>query len=171
MPLPLTVIAAVAQNGIIGRGNRLPWQLPGDLAHFRACTMGRPVIIGRRTYDSIGGPLSGRPIIVLSRDPGFSPATGAVAVGSVEIAIEAANEIGASAGAPEIIVAGGSAVYAAFLPRAKTLLLTEVHLDIDGDTAFPQIDPTVWREVERTTTLPHPDDTATYAFVRLSRMF
>ena len=89
--LPLTVIAAVARNGVIGQGNRMPWRLPGDMAHFRASTMGKPVLVGRRTFDAIGGPLSGRPLVVVSRDSGFYPGEGAVAAASLDEAVRRAH--------------------------------------------------------------------------------
>lgn len=167
--LPLTLIAAVARNGVIGDGRGMPWHLLGDLAHFRTNTLGRPVLMGRKTFDSIGGPLPGRPVVVLSRDTGFEPGQGVTVARSLPEAVARSREIGAAMGAPEIMVAGGGTIYAATLPMADTLLLTEVDIEAEGDTKFPLIDPQVWREVERRSAPQRPDDMAPYAFVRMTR--
>lgn len=137
----LTAVVAVAQNGVIGRAGGLPWHLPADLGHFKAMTMGRPVLMGRRTFDSIGKPLPGRRNLVLTRRPLDVP--GVEAVASVDEALARV------AGAPEVAVIGGAQLWQETLPRIGRLHVTRVHADIEGDTYFPAIDPAQWREVER----------------------
>lgn len=133
-PAPrLVLVAAVARGGVIGRDGTMPWHLPGDLAHFRTRTTGRPVLMGRRTWESLPPrfrPLPGRRNLVLTRDDAWT-AAGAERVASLDDAITAC------AGAEELIVMGGGQLYAAALPRADTLVLTEIDADIDGDTRFP----------------------------------
>ncbi len=138
----LSLIAAVARNRVIGTRGELPWRLPEELAHFKRTTLGKPVIMGRRTFESIGRPLPKRENLVLSRDPGFSP-EGVVVAHSLERAIAL------TANAPEALVIGGAALYAAALPLARTFYLTEVHADVAGETLFPSFDRTQWRETWR----------------------
>jgi dihydrofolate reductase len=146
--MEVVLIAAVAANGVIGAEGELPWHLPADLRHFSETTTGHPVILGRRTYESIvdrtGGPLPDRTNVVLSRGEPDLPA-GAVHVDSVETALAAARETGADTA----YVAGGRAVYAAFLDRADRLLLTELEDAYEGDTCFPERNPDRWQETER----------------------
>ncbi|MDR3351713.1 MAG: dihydrofolate reductase [Zoogloeaceae bacterium] len=141
----LTLIAALARNNVIGVGNRLPWHLPEDLRHFRACTRGHPVIMGRRTWESLPDafrPLPERPNFVLSRDPAYS-APGATQVASLEAALARL------AGLPEAFVIGGARLYAQALPRAERLCLTEIDLEIPGDVFFPVFSRSLWRETRR----------------------
>ncbi len=138
----VSLIVAMTPSRVIGRDNDLPWRLPADLARFKALTMGRPIIMGRRTWDSIGRPLPGRTSIVLSRSAGFAPA-GAIVVPDLEQALVAAGAV------DEVFVIGGAQVYALALPRADRLYLTTVHSDIDGDAHFPAFESADWREVER----------------------
>lgn len=142
----ITVIVAVADNGIIGQDGRLPWRLPGDMAHFKATTMGHPVIMGRKTFQSIGKPLPGRTNIVITRHAGFD-AGGAVLADSFQAALAAAGQAGE--GADEAFVIGGAQIYDLALPRADRIILTEVHATPDGDTSFPAQDQAEWREVTR----------------------
>ncbi|HEX8988285.1 MAG TPA: dihydrofolate reductase [Rhodocyclaceae bacterium] len=140
----LTLIAAVARNGIIGKDNRLPWQLPEDMAHFKALTTGHAVIMGRKTWDSLPPkfrPLPQRTNIVVTRDPAFR-AAGATAVHSLEAAV-------AAAGTGEAFVIGGAEIYALALPLADTLEITEVDLDAEGDASFPAFGRREWRETAR----------------------
>ncbi len=148
MSTPLALIAAVARNRVIGAGNALPWRLAGDMAHFRAVTMGKPVLMGRRTWDSIGRPLPGRPVVVVSRDPAFHP-MGADVAPTLEDALDRAEALARERGAPEVMVAGGGTLYAALINRAASLYLTEVDLAPAGDTLFPPVDPALWEEVAR----------------------
>lgn len=144
----LCLVAAVAENGVIGRGNRLPWHLPADLAHFKRLTLDKPILMGRRTWESLPGRLPRRHHIVLTTDPGYR-AEGCTLVRSLDEAIAAAGD------ASELMVVGGSSVYAAALPRAVRLYLTLVHVRVDGDTRFPIWDPRDWCEVGR---CDHPAD-------------
>ena len=148
--MDLVLIAAVADGGVIGADGEVPWHYPADLQHFKGTTTGHPVILGRRTYDSIvsdlGGPLPDRTNVVLSRgDPALPE--GVVRAGSVEEAIEAAEATGAEVG----YVAGGAAVYAEFLDRdlLDRMVITEIDESVEGDTRFPEWDRDAWRETDR----------------------
>ncbi len=143
----LELVVAVARNGVIGRGNALPWRLPADLAHFKRLTMGHPILMGRRTWDSIGRPLPGRLNLVLSRAPGLR-ASGARVVSSLAAAL-------AFAGQGPLMVIGGAELYRACLPDAAVLHLTSVEADVDGDVRFPDWQPHEWQEVWRQS---HPAD-------------
>lgn len=159
----VTLVAAVARNGVIGREGGLPWRLPADLRRFRALTWGHPVVMGRRTWESIGGrPLPGRRNIVVTRRPGYR-APGAEVAGSPEAALMLA------AGADEVMVIGGGELYAAFLPLAGRILLTEVDAEPEGDARFPDLDPTEWEEVAREAHAPDAENPLPYAFVELRR--
>jgi dihydrofolate reductase len=132
-------VVAVARNGIIGHTNGLPWRLPADLAFFKRLTTGHPIIMGRKTYESIGKPLPGRLNIVVTRSPGFV-APGCTVVGTLEAAYRAAGE------APEVFIIGGAQIYEAAFPSADRIYLTEVESDIEGDTYFPRFDRREWDE-------------------------
>ncbi len=134
-----SLIVARAANGIIGKDNGMPWHLPADLAHFKRTTMGCPVIMGRRTWESIGRPLPGRRNVVVTRNAGYQ-AAGAEIVGSLEAAWRAV------AGSDEVFVIGGGELYAQALPVADRVYLTEIGEAIEGDTRFPDLDPGDWRE-------------------------
>jgi dihydrofolate reductase len=166
--MDIVVLAAVAENGVIGRGNALPWRLKSDMTHFRALTMGKPVVIGRKTYLSIGKPLKGRTTIVVSRDRAFA-APGIVVAPNLEAALAAARGDALRRGADAIIVAGGADIYIQALPVAARLAITEVHKRIDGDAYFPAIDPQIWREVARSEHQPAADDEVSFAFVSYAR--
>lgn len=146
--LPIVIVAAVARNNVIGGGNRLLWRLPSDLKRFKAMTWGKPLIMGRKTYESIGKPLPGRETIVVTRDPGFRP-FGVHVAPSLEAAIDLAQIRAREMGAREIIVAGGGDIYAQAIGRASRLEITHVDLAPDGDSFFPFIDPEVWSVVLR----------------------
>ena len=136
----VSLIVAMAQNGVIGRDNALPWRLPEDLKRFKAFTLGKMLLMGRKTYESIGRPLPGRTNLVLTRDRGFL-APGVVVVHSVEEAL-------AHAADNELVAIGGAEIYRLVLPFARRLYLTHVHADVPGDTYFPDFDPTQWADVE-----------------------
>jgi len=138
--MTVTLIAAVARNGVIGADGGIPWRLPEDFAHFKATTLGHTLVMGRATYESIGRPLPGRATIVLTRDPDWS-ADGVRIAASLEDALELAEG--------DVYVAGGAAVYAAALPYADVQLLTEVDLEPDGDTFYPAFDESEWPVTER----------------------
>jgi len=136
------LVAAVAANRVIGAGGKLPWRLPEDLRHFKALTLGHPVIMGRKTWESIGRPLPGRRSIVISRNSAYM-APGAEVVTSLD------DALGLCDGAPEAFVIGGAELYRLALARADRLLITEIDHDFDGDTRFPAPDPAQWREAAR----------------------
>ena len=143
MSAPLvTLIVAVADNGVIGRENTLPWHLPEDLNRFKRLTMGKPMIMGRRTFESIGKPLPGRLNIVVTRDSNYRR-EGVEVVHGTDAALEAA------AGAPEVMVIGGAELFRRFLPRAGRIHLTRVHGNIEGDVMWPALDIREWDVVER----------------------
>lgn len=163
MAVRLALIAAVAHNGVIGRGGELPWRIPADLKYFKAITMGKPMIMGRRTFESIGKALPGRANIVVTRSADFS-------ADDVEVAgnLDQALEIAAGTGADEVMVIGGGEIYAAALPRADRLYLTEVHIDAAGDVRFPAFDRAQWRELARDDHAAAGDNPA-FSFVTLER--
>jgi len=136
----ISIIVAASTNNVIGANGDLPWRLSADLKHFKAITMGKPIVMGRKTWDSIGRPLPGRQNIVITRQADFV-AEGCNVVASTEEATAA------TAGADEIMVIGGSQVYSLFLPAAGRLYLTRVHAEIEGDAFFPEIDESAWRLV------------------------
>lgn len=138
----ISLIAAVARNGVIGLDGGMPWHLPEELRHFKATTMGHPLVMGRRTFESIGRPLPGRRTVVVTRDPSWQHP-------GVETAHSFAEAISLAGPADEVFVAGGAQVYAEALPFAHRLVLTEVHAEPEGDTWFPQWSPQEWREVSR----------------------
>ena len=137
----VSLIVAMAQNGVIGRGNSLPWHLPEDLKRFKATTMGKPMLMGRKTCESIGRALPGRLNLVLTRDPRWS-APGVSVVHSVEEALARAGE------AEELMVIGGAEIYRLVMPFARRIYLTHVQADVPGDTFFPAFDPTQWVDVQ-----------------------
>jgi dihydrofolate reductase len=166
--MKIVLVAAVADNGVIGRGNALPWRLRSDMQHFRALTMGKPVIMGRKTYLSIGKPLTGRTTVVVSRDPAFA-VPGVVVAPSLDAALEAARGDALRRGVDAIMVAGGAEIYAQSQARADRLEITHVHAAPDGDAVFPTIDPATGREVARRDNPPGPDDAFAATFVTYER--
>lgn len=166
----MTIVVAVARNGIIGRGGGLPWRLSSDLKHFKAATMGKPVIMGRKTFQSIGKPLPGRENIVVTRDETFA-AAGTHWAASLEAAIALGSHLAAAAGSaqPEIMIIGGGEIYAQALDRATRILLTEVHADVEGDARFPPLDPGQWQERARTRGERGPRDEFDFDIVVLER--
>jgi dihydrofolate reductase len=164
----LSLIVAVAENGIIGRDNELPWRLSGDLKRFKEITMGKPLIMGRKTFESIGRPLPGRTNIVLSRDSTFQP-DNVEAVGDFPSAMAAAVAAAKRAGVTEIMVIGGAGIYQFALPRADRIYLTEVHAEMPGDAVFPPYHKEDWTEQSRAYQPAAPGETADYSFVTLDR--
>ena len=156
----VVMILARANNGVIGRDGSLPWHLPADLRHFKALTQGTPMIMGRKTFESLPGLLDGRRHIVLTRDTDWQE-DGAEVARSVEDALHIAN-------APHISVIGGAEIYRQFLPIADRIELTEVHIEADGDASIPLPDPAVWKEAKRE---HHAADGSrpAYSFVSLRR--
>ncbi len=158
----VSLIVAMAQNGVIGRGNALPWRLPKDLKRFKACTLGKPVLMGRKTFESIGRALPDRANLVLTRDRGWL-AAGVIVVHSVEEALAH------SGGCAELVVTGGAEVYRLVLPIARRIYLTHVQADVPGDTFFPGFDATQWADVECSTHPADEDHAYPVTFVTLER--
>jgi dihydrofolate reductase len=158
----IALVAAHARNGVIGRDGDMPWRLPSDLKHFKAATLGTPVIMGRKTYLSIGRPLPGRANIVVSRS-GFS-AEGVETAASLEAALDLARNHAAQTGASQLSVIGGGQIYAQAIGLADELLLTEVDAEIEGDTVFPQIDSTLWQKVSLSAPVKTEKDSHTVRF-------
>ena len=157
----------MARNRTIGRNGNLPWRLSADLRHFKSVTMGKPVIMGRKTYESIGKPLPGRTNIVVTRNTNYAPA-GILTSNKWTSAIALGNATAREDSVDEIMVIGGGEIYALAMPYARRIYLTEVQADIDGDTMFPELDPSVWHERDRKSHRPDRD-TPGYDFVLLER--
>jgi dihydrofolate reductase len=166
--LPIALIVARADNGVIGREGGLPWHLSGDLKFFKAQTLGKPVVMGRRTYQSIGRPLPGRPNLVVTRDTAFRP-EGVEVFPDVAGALARARALAAESGAAEVMVIGGGQIYAETLPQAGRLYLTEVHARPAGDTTFPDLDPAQWQEVRRDAPVSGGEGQPDYSIVVLER--
>jgi dihydrofolate reductase len=166
--IKLVLVAAVADNGVIGQGGGLPWRLKSDMQHFRAVTMGKPVVMGRKTFLSIGKPLKGRSNIVVSRDPQFG-APGILVARSIEAALAAARGDALRLGTDSIAVIGGADLYAQVMDRADRLAITHVNLQPEGDTKFPAIDPLHWHERERAEYQAGADDAAGFSIVTYER--
>jgi dihydrofolate reductase len=165
---PLVLVAAVARNGVIGTDNRLLWRLSSDLKRFKALTLGKPLVMGRKTFESIGRPLPGRDTIVVTHDKAFA-AEGALVAHDLDAALALAAERASAMGADAIVIAGGGEIYAQTIDRASRLAITEVALDPEGNARFPEIDPAAWREVRREQGQRGPRDEADFAFVDYER--
>ncbi len=158
----ISLIAAMDRNRIIGRDNALPWSMPADLKHFRDLTAGKPVIMGRRTYESIGKPLPDRLNIILTRNPDYHPAGCAIAH-TPQQALASAGE------APEVMVIGGERVFGEFLASASKMHLTFIDAEFAGDTVFPEWDPGQWRQTAREAHPANRSNPHSYVFVTLER--
>ncbi len=157
-----SLIVAMDQNGLIGRDNDLPWRLSADLKYFKQITMGKPIIMGRKTHESIGRPLPGRQNIVITRDESFF-AEGCTIVSSIPGALQAAGEV------EEVMFMGGASLYEQVLPQVNRLYLTQVHATLAGDTWFPEWDPKEWTEVSRVDYLADEKNAFDYSFIVLER--
>lgn len=166
--LPLTIVVAVARNGVIGGGNNLLWRLSSDLQRFKAVTMGKPMIMGRKTFESIGKPLPGRETIVVTRARDFT-VPGIHVAANIEEAIRIARTRAAAMDASEVIVAGGGEIYALTMDRADRLVVTHVELEPEGDTRFPDIDPQVWKRISFENGVQTAKDEAPFAFAVYER--
>ncbi|MBO6548030.1 MAG: dihydrofolate reductase [Rhizobiales bacterium] len=167
--MDVSFVVAVAENGIIGNNNELPWRLPSDLKRFRKLTMGKPIVMGRKTFLSIGKPLDGRANIILSRDKSFS-AEGAFVVDSVEAALELGQEKAELSGADEIMIIGGAEIYAAFMPHVTRLYYTLVHAEPLGDASFPLNDFSNWKEISRELVKAGPKDSADFSNILYEKL-
>ena len=161
--MKISLIVAMAENSVIGANNQMPWHLPADLKHFKHITLGKPILMGRKTHESIGKALPGRHNIVLSRDPSFN-AKGCTTVHSTETALKAA-----AIDSGELMVIGGAALYRDFLPDAQSLYMTLIHQQFEGDTYFPALEEQIWEEAERSGINEDFLSGLTFSFVRLER--
>ena len=166
--MEIVFVVAVAENGVIGAGNAMPWRLKSDMKRFVALTTGRPVVMGRKTYESIGRPLPRRTNIVVTRDPNFR-ARGVIVTNSFGDADAIARGDALRRFATEIAIIGGAEIYAQWLDRADRLEVTEIHARPDGDTRFATIDAKDWEEVARERHNAGPDDSADFSYVTFRR--
>ena len=164
----LAVIVAAAENGVIGADNDLPWHLPEDLRYFKRVTMGKPIVMGRKTFESIGRPLPGRTNIVISRNPAFT-AEGITVVASLEDGLARAAAVAAAQGAQEVMVIGGAQVYQRVLELAQRLYLTRVHANVEGNAYLPDILWDNWVERSRERHLASAENPYDYSFVVYDR--
>jgi len=160
--MKISLIVAMASNRAIGLNNQMPWHLSADLKKFKKITMGAPILMGRKTYESIGRPLPGRTNIIISRNPSYSQ-PGCLVFNDIEKALESC------AGSDEVFIIGGSDFYKSMLPVADTLYLTQIHREFPGDTFFPEIDGDQWIEVEREDIQDDPDAAFSYSFLKLEK--
>ena len=165
----VALIVAMAENRVIGRDNQLPWYLPNDLKYFKATTLGKPVVMGRKTYESIGKPLPGRTNIVVTSNREFS-AEGVRVVHSVAQALAVAESVATADGANEVMVIGGAQLYAEVLPKVQRLYLTQVHAPVEGDAWFPELDLGRWQELSRQDFKADGSGTLGYSFVVYQRI-
>ena len=164
----LAVIVAAADNGVIGRQGALPWHLPEDLRYFKRVTLGKPIVMGRKTCESIGRPLPGRTNIVVRRNADYR-AEGARVVASLDEALQLARDIAENDAVDEVVVIGGAQIYSEALPRADRLYYTAVHDRVDGDAFLPTIDWSHWRETGREAHRAVPPGTLDYTFLTYAR--
>jgi len=163
----VAIIAAVATNGVIGSGNYIPWHLPSDFAHFKRMTLGKPLIMGRKTFESIGRPLPGRTNIVVSRQEGYQP-NGVLVISSLEAALDHAQSIAEADRANEVMIGGGAEIYAQAMPIANRLYITHVGAEPQGDAYFPAIDPAKWKDSQAIQVPRSPKDDAPFS-IRIYR--
>lgn len=167
-PVRIALVVAVARNGVIGRGGTLPWRMSSDLKLFRRLTMGKPLVMGRRTFASLGRPLDGRDNVVVTRDAGFA-VDGVEAFGDLAAALDRGRALARERGVGEVMVIGGADIYAQVLPGADRLYLTEVDAVPDGDTWFPSLDRAAWHEIAREALPRGPRDDHDATLVVLDR--
>jgi dihydrofolate reductase len=159
----IAVIVAMSQNNVIGKDNKLPWHMPADLAHFKKITLGKPIIMGRKTYESIGRPLPGRLNIIISRDKNYK-AEGCVVTHSLDEALKATGVV------DEVFIIGGALLFAEVLPQVERIYLTRIHHDFDGDAFFPALNLLEWRESESEAFPPDEKNAYSYTFSTLDRL-
>jgi dihydrofolate reductase len=159
--IPIAMIAGVARNGVIGADGTIPWKIPSDMAYFKRVTMGKPIVMGRKQYESVGRPLPGRTNIVVTRQPGYVR-EGVEVFATLEAGLDRGRQVAARDGAPEVMVIGGGEIYAQALDRAARLYISHIALDPAGDVVFPAIDPEIWRVVDEPEVVPSDKDTAAF---------
>lgn len=168
MAVPVVIVVAAAENGVIGRDNGLIWRLKSDLKLFRSLTIGRPLVMGRKTFDSIGKPLPGRETIVVTRDPGFRP-EGVAVTHDLDAALALGQQIAARTGADSVAIGGGAEIYRQVLPRADRIHLTLVHTAPEGDATFPLPVPAAFSETSRRAMPSGPDDEFPFTILAYER--
>lgn len=168
MTVKVSLIAAVAENGVMGKGDWLPWEIKSEFQYFKKTTLGHPIIFGRKTLETLGGPLPKRENIVVTRDTNYT-AEGAVVKHTLEAAITHAKTTAERDGVEQVFVGGGAEIYALALPHADRLYLTEIHLKPDGDTVFPPFDRSAWTEVKREFHKAKEGESADYTITVLER--
>lgn len=166
--MDISFVVAVAENGVIGINNEMPWRLPSDLKRFRQLTMGKPIVMGRKTFDSIGKPLDGRANIIISRDTDYS-VEGAYVVHSIEEALELGETEAKKTDASEIMVIGGAEIYKLMLPHATRIFYTLVHASPEGDASFPKLDSNIWFERSCEVVNAGPKDSADFSVILYER--
>lgn len=165
----LSLIAAIGKNGIIGRGNELPWRIKSEMQYFKRTTVGKPIVMGRKSFESLGKPLLDRTNIIVSRNADYQ-VEGCVTVASLDEGLATARRVAARDGVDEIFIGGGAEIYRQTLPLADRLYLTEVHLAPEGDTSFPAFDRSQWREIKREFHAAQPGESADYTITVLERI-
>ncbi len=165
----ISLVVAVSENGVIGAGGDMPWRLSSDLKQFKQITLGKPVVMGRKTFESIGRPLPGRVNIVVSRQTGYHIA-GATVVRNVASGMAFATKAAHDAGGDEVCVIGGGEIYRQTLDKADRVYKTEVHVRVEGDTYFPALEPAEWTEVQRVRHGADKSDSCDYSFVVYERV-
>ncbi len=169
MTVKLSLIVAVAENGVIGNNNDLPWKISSDLKYFKEKTMGKPIIMGRKTFQSIGRPLPGRVNIVITRVTGFVP-EGVVTAHTLEMALDVGKNMALVKGVDEVMVIGGAQIYQLTLPDADRLYLTRVHGEVEGDTHFPTLNSDDWLEAAVERHAAGDKDSHDYSLIVLDRV-
>lgn len=164
------LIVAMSRNRVIGRDNKLPWYLPGDLRYFKQATMGKPIIMGRKTWDSIGRPLPGRMNVVISRNPQWEAPAGTVAASSLDEALVKAEAQAEIEGGDEVMIIGGGQIYAEALPLIDRIYITQVHAEIEGDAFFPEVNWDDWEEIGREDFSASDNNPYDYSFVVYQRL-
>lgn len=164
----ISLIAAIADNGIIGRENELPWRIKSELQYFRRTTKGKPIVMGRKSFESLGKPLLDRTNIIISRNPDYA-VEGCVTVTSLDEGLAIARDVATRDGVDEIFIGGGAEIYRQTIPLADFLYLTEVHLKPEGDTTFPAFARDEWREVKREFHAAQEGESASYTITVLER--
>jgi dihydrofolate reductase len=164
----VAIIVAMAEGQVIGVDNRLPWHLPADLKYFKATTLGKPIVMGRKTYESIGRPLPGRRNIVVSSNKDYA-IEGVTVVHSIESALAVARDEALKSGMDEVMVIGGAQLYRDCLPLVDRLYVTRIHAEIDGDATFPALDWSLWQQQSREDFAANESGSFAYSFLIYSR--
>lgn len=159
----ISAIVAISENRVMGKNNQLPWHLPADLRHFKEITLGKPIIMGRKTFESIGRPLPGRQNIVITRDKTFQ-APGCSVFHSIDSALSALNE-------EEAFIIGGAQLFEQMMPRIECIYLTIIHENFEGDVVFPELDISQWKEIDRLDCQPDEKNMYSYSFITLCRCY